>query len=124
MALEEIRCRGQRIGAGTDHVDAAVTVAVGAEAHDVARQKLRLADFTMCSTLGLRVQITFGDELERGIELVGEIFRTTAVIGKGRNSRQRMLVAHIAAKTGLHAPDRNQRAGRNAETALDGGKSA
>ena len=53
-------------------------------------------------------------KLQCSIELIAEILRAAAVIGKGRDCRKRVLIAHKAAEAGFHAPDGDQRARRNA----------
>ena len=59
------------------------------------------------------------DQLQRRIELLGEIFRAAAVVGKRRDRGQHVLVAALAAEAGLHAPDREQRPWRHAVALLD-----
>ena len=54
------------------------------------------------------------NELQRRIKLLREKFRPAAIIGKGRNRRQRILIARKTAEACLHAPDGKKRAGRNA----------
>ena len=62
------------------------------------------------------------DQLQRRIELVGEIFRAAAVIGERCDRREHVLVAALAAEAGLHAPDRDQRPRRHAVALLDRGE--
>ncbi len=64
MADEEVSGGSQRICARADKIDAAVAVEIHAVAHHVQRQELRLADFTMCGTLGVDIQRTAADELQ------------------------------------------------------------
>jgi hypothetical protein len=64
------------------------------------------------------------DELERGIKLVGEVFGPAAVIGEGGDGGNRGLVPHEAAEAGLHSPDGDEGAGRNAKPFLDRGEQA
>ncbi|MGO7902974.1 lytic murein transglycosylase, partial [Rhizobium ruizarguesonis] len=59
---------GMETGFGSFMVNQHTLSAVSTLAYDCRRSEY----FTMCSTLGLRAQITFGDELECRIEMVGE----------------------------------------------------
>ena len=62
------------------------------------------------------------DELERGDKLLGEIGRPAAVIGERRHGRERVLIAGDVAEARLHAPDGQERPGRNAVALLDRGE--
>ena len=67
-------------------------------------------------TCGHRAAI---DQLQRGVKLVGEIFRPTAIVSQRCDRGEHVLVAALAAEGALHAPDRNQRPGRHAVALLD-----
>src|SRR5690606_12876765 len=98
MPDKEVCGRSKRIGAGADEVDMAVAVAVDTVADDVGREELRLANFAVRRALGGRAQVAPLHELQGGKELLGEKGRATAVIGKGGNRRQGVLVAQEAAE--------------------------
>ena len=98
----------------------AVAVAIDAVFQHIGRQELRLADFAVRCAARVRAQVAALDEGQRRVELVGEIVGTAAVEGQRRYSRQRVFLAHEAAETGFHAPDRDDRAGRNAVTVFNG----
>src|SRR5690606_23812434 len=118
VADEEVRGRMQRVRL-VAQVEMGAARTADAILQDVCRHELGLADFTMHRAYRLRAEVALIDELESGIELAGEVFGTAAVIGQRCDSRQRVLLAEIGAEAGFHAPDGDQRAGRNAITLLD-----
>ncbi|MNY72398.1 hypothetical protein D3C86_2109480 [compost metagenome] len=63
----------------------AVAVTVDAVFQHVCRKELGLSDFAMGSAACSRAEIAALDELERRIELVGEVVGPAAVIGERRN---------------------------------------
>src|SRR5690606_1957793 len=99
--------------------DAAVAVAVDAVFQDVCRQELRLADFAMRRAARRGAERAVLHELQRRIELIGEEFRATAVIGERCDGRDGVFLAEEAAEAGFHAPDRQERTGRHAIAAFD-----
>ena len=119
MTAQEVGGRGKGVRLGADHVDMAVAVAIDAEFQHVGRQELRLADFAMGSTARIGAQVAALDEVQCRIELIGEIVGAAAVKRQRRDGRKRVFLAHEAAETGFHAPDRDDRAGRDAVAALD-----
>ena len=56
------------------------------------------------------------DKLQRRIEMFCEKRRAAAVISQGCHRRKGVLIAQKTAKACFHAPDRKQRAGRDAVT--------
>src|SRR5262245_40764289 len=123
MAFEEIGGRGQRVGLGVE-VDDAVAVAIDGVKQHALRQELGLADLAMHGATCRAAEDAAIDELERRIKLVGEVFGPAAVIGEGGDRGNRRLVAHEAAEAGLHSPDGDEGAGRNAKPLLDRGEQA
>ncbi len=69
---------------------------------------------------GIRAQIAALNESKGRIELVGKVIGAAAVEGERRDGGERVLLAHEPAKTGLHAPDSDQRASRHTVAAFDG----
>jgi hypothetical protein len=62
------------------------------------------------------------DQLQRRVEVFGEIGRAPAVIGERRDRGEHVLIAALAAEPGLHSPDGEQRPRRYAVAALNGSK--
>src|SRR5205823_207816 len=85
-------------------------------------QKLRLADLAVHRAARRGREDAAIDQLQRRIELVGEILRAPAIIRKRRDGGERVLVSALTAERGLHAPDGDQRPRRNAVTLLDAGE--
>src|SRR5262245_54803850 len=54
--------------------------------------------------------------------MLGEIFGSATVVGKGGDSRKRVLIAHESAEPCFHAPDGDQGSRRHAKSFLDRGK--
>ena len=112
MGLQEVR------GGGKRRADI-VQVAARAVIQHVLGQELGMADLAVGRAPGVRRQETAIDQGQRGVELVGEVFRTAAIVGERRHRGERVDVAADGAEAGLHAPDRQERARRHAVALLD-----
>src|SRR5215213_9164787 len=88
MGPEEIRRRGQRVGR-------VVEISARAVVQDAFGQKLGLADLTMHGAARVGRENSAIDQCQRGVKLIGEKGRPSAVIGESRYSRQRVLVSAL-----------------------------
>src|SRR6185503_9394171 len=79
-------------------------------------------DLAVHSATGGGVEKATIKELQRCVKLLGEVLGSAAVIGKGSDCRERVLVAHESAKACLHPPDGDQGSGGYTKGVLDRGK--
>ena len=111
MGLQEIRCRVQRVGRDVE--------IAGAVSHDVLGQKLRLANFAVHGASRACRQDAAIDQLQSGIELLGEILRPSAVVRESGDGGQHVLTAALTSEACLHSPDGDQWPRRDAVALLD-----
>src|SRR6476661_5475865 len=97
VRFQEVRGRRKRAGSALEIADAIFQ-------HRL-RQKLRLTDLAMHrATLTCRYRAAL-DELQRGIKLIGEIFRPPAVIGERCDRGEHVLVAPLAAEPAFRSEE-------------------
>src|SRR5437764_12093984 len=103
VAFEESRRRSERI---RGHVEIA-----GAVRQNVLRQKLRLADFAVHGAARAGREHAAIDQLQRRIELVGEVFGAPAFVGERGNGGEHVLVYMLANVTLIYPPYSTARSG-------------
>jgi hypothetical protein len=82
MSLEEICCRGQRVGRDVE--------ISGAVIQDVLRQELRLADFTMHRAPRACREHAAINQHQRCVKLVDKTSRPTTIVGESSDGRGRV----------------------------------